>query len=188
MKKFSSTALTVALLAGLALAVPAIAAGDEVRAAATVKVPDLFEDDLVQLAEDSGVDILLPTRINTNGIKPSKLFGNGSAEDGTYSLNVGVGKECNGSNACFVAGFYAEKGGKRAYGIKVKLTGGKTGYFKPVTCGASCSPAAVQWKQGGVLYEIQYKGASEKKEKATMIKLADSAIRGGARQPEVTTP
>jgi hypothetical protein len=176
------SALSAALVAGLALAVPTIASGDEVRAAATVKVVDLF-DDLGTVAEDSGLDVLFPERINTNGISPGKIFGNGSAEEGTYSLNVGVGKECNGSNACFVAWFYAEKGGKRAYRTKVKLTGGKTGYFKPVTCGASCSPAAIQWKQGGALYEIQYKGASEKKEKATMIKLANSAIKAGPRQP-----
>jgi hypothetical protein len=176
------TALTAALVAGFVLAVPTVASSDEVRAAATVKVPDLF-DNLDEIAADSGVDVLLPTRIGTNGIKPSKLFGNGTAEQGTYSLNIGVSKQCNGANACFVAGFYAEKGGKRAYGTKVKLTGGKTGYFKPVTCGGSCSPAAIQWKTGGVLYEIQYKGASEKKEKATMIKLANSAIKGGPRQP-----
>ena len=46
-------------------------------------------------------------------------------------------------------------------------------------CGASCSPAFIQWRENGVLYEIEFKGAT--KEKPTMIALANSAIRGGDR-------
>ena len=48
----------------------------------------------------------------------------------------------------------AGRGAPPAFKRTVSLARGITGYFKPVTCGASCSPAFVQWKQGGVLYEI----------------------------------
>lgn len=62
----------------------------------------------------------------------------------------------------------------------MSLTQGITGYVKPVTCGASCSPAFIQWKENGVLYEIENKGVG-KTEKRSMVKLANSAIRHGAR-------
>jgi hypothetical protein len=177
-------ALGVALAATLALAVPTLATGSEpeAHAASSVNVPKVFGQKKIDKAASlSGVDVLLPTRIGTNGIKPSRIRGSVGELNGGYDLQLGVGRNCNGANACFVAAFFGNANGEIVYTKKVKLAGGKTGYFKPVTCGASCSPAAIQWKIGDVVYEIQYKGASQKKEKATMIGLANSANKAGAR-------
>jgi hypothetical protein len=55
-----------------------------------------------------------------------------------------------------------------------------TGYYKPLTCGASCSAPTIQWRQNGALYEIQAKETG-KRAKRTMIGLANSAIRFGRR-------
>ena len=61
------------------------------------------------------------------------------------------------------------------------LADGTRAYYKKSTCGASCSPYAIQWQLDGVTYEIQLKAVSEKKAKATMIKLASQSIKAGPR-------
>jgi hypothetical protein len=144
-------------------------------------VPAKLSSQTAKAKQKSGLRVLLPAKLDVTGIKPSRIHGYGSSTRNSYALGLGVGRGCNGSNACFVAAFLAERGGSVAYRRKVSLIRGITGYFKPVTCGASCSPAAVQWMQRGVLYEIQFKGATQQEEKATMTSLANKAIRGGAR-------
>jgi hypothetical protein len=79
-----------------------------------------------------------------------------------YELDVG--------NAGFAASFQAinnlhysprELGNVR----EVKLAGGITGFFRPVSCGGSCAPANLWWEQGAVLYQIQLKLPSTVREK-----------------------
>ena len=164
----------LAIVATLAIAATAAAASY------LVDVPDEFAGQLDEVKAESGLDVYLPSKIRS-GFRASRLHGDASAEQGTYSLDLGIGRDCNGANACSVAYFLAARGEKAAYRTRVKLRGGRTGRFKPLTCGGSCSPPAVQWVEDGVLYDIQYKGASEKKEKATLIKLANSAIANGPR-------
>jgi hypothetical protein len=166
--------LLAALVAALALAAPAYGA------AYLVDVPAEFASQLEDVKSESGLDVYLPSKIRTN-VRASRLYGDASAEQGSYSLDLGVGRNCNGANACSVAYFLAARGEEAVYRTRVSLRGGRTGRFKPLTCGGSCSPPAVQWVEDGVLYEIQYKGASAKKEKATLIKLANSAIGKGPR-------
>ena len=55
------------------------------------------------------------------------------------------------------------------------LARGITGAYAAISCGASCAPATVQWKESGVLYTIQWRAGT----KATMVALADSAIDAG---------
>ena len=169
-----SLTIIIALIALAAVAVPALAAGG------SVDVPRKFKTLIPKVSSKSGIPVLLPSRVYSY-VAPSRVFGSGSATRKSYDLELGVTRQCNGANACFVAAFLATRGGKPAFRTKVSLIRGITGYFKPVTCGASCSPAFVQWVQGGVLYEIEYKGASQSKEKSTMVALANSAIRHGKR-------
>jgi hypothetical protein len=73
-----------------------------------------------------------------------------------------------------------ELGGTR----KVKLSHGLHGYFSAVSCGGSCAPANIWWKDGRVLYQIQLKFPSTLREgdqqKAITV-AADSAILAGPR-------
>ena len=67
---------------------------------------------------------------------------------------------------------------------KVELTHGLLGYFRPVSCGGSCAPANIWWKDGRVLYQIQLGFAStlrESDQKKATIAAADSAILSGPR-------
>jgi hypothetical protein len=169
-----SLAVLIALVAVVAVAVPALAAGG------TVNVPNKFAKLIPKVSKKSGLDVLLPEQVSTY-VKPSKTTASGSATRKRYELILGAAPNCNGANVCLVAYFAGERGGKPSYKRTVKLTNGITGYFKPLTCGASCSPPLVQWVQNGTLYEIQFKGSDDKHEKRTMIRLANSAIKHGPR-------
>jgi hypothetical protein len=153
--------------------VPAFAAEGDVN------VPHKFASLLPKVKQKSGLPVRLPSKIHVF-VKPSRTFADSSATKKSYFLELDAAKACNGANACFLASFGATRGGTPAFKRTVSLTGGITGYFKPVTCGASCSPAFIQWKENGVLYEIENKGVG-KNEKRSMVRLANSAIRGGDR-------
>jgi hypothetical protein len=163
-----------ACLAATALAGPAMA-GDT----AIVDVPKMFDKKLEKVRSTSGIDVYLPQKIRVY-TGAGRARATASSTDGSYDLQLGIGR-CNGANVCTLASFYGFRGEQPVYTKRVKLIGGRTGYFKPLTCGASCSPPAIQWLEGDVLYEIASKGLSEKKEKSTLVKYANSAIKAGPR-------
>jgi hypothetical protein len=168
--------LLVTVLA--AVVVPSVPAS----AASQLDVPKTLAKQITSFKKKSAAKIYLPSKIGTLGIKPSRIKGTLAVTNGGgYAMELGVGSNCNGANACFVAGFYDTPGGTPAYKTKVKLRGGLTGYFKKTSCGASCSPAAIEFRVGSGLYEIQSKAVTQKTEKATMISLANSALKAGPR-------
>ena len=73
--------------------------------------------------------------------------------------------------------------GRRASGAPCALRGGRTGYFKPLTCGGSCSPPLIQWRSRGNLYEIQAKipDSSDAAAQRRLVAAANSAIGAGPR-------
>lgn len=171
---------TLTLLVAVCLATALLAAPATAGETGIVRPPSIFKKHLAQLKADTGLDVYLPSRLRVF-VKPSRVRGEVGATDSSYDLSVVVGRNCGGANACFLANFTGTKGARPAFGRKVKLTGGKTGYWKGVTCGASCSPAEIQWRQGGVRYTIATKGLSQRGEKAGLIRLANSAIEAGPR-------
>jgi hypothetical protein len=161
--------VALALVAAVAVAVPALAAGNRMN------VPQKFAKVLPKVKQKSGIPVLIPTYLDA-GAKPSRIFGQGSAKKGEYLLELGFGKNCTGGNACFVAAFIANKGAKPIGKIKLKLTHGITGYYHQGGCGANCAPDGVEWKQGGVLYEVQMKASQAK-----IVRLANQSIKAGPR-------
>jgi hypothetical protein len=158
-----------ALVAVAALAIPAVAA-------APVNVPAKFSKLLPKVRSKGQVPVRLPSSLDA-GVKPSRVYG--AIEElklGRYHLSLGGGKGCHESTACFVAAFLGTRGGSVSGSRKVTLTGGIKGRFTPISCGASCAAADVQWKQGGVAYSVQFKGT-----KGELVALANSAIAAGPR-------
>jgi hypothetical protein len=162
-----------AVLAAVAVAVPAIAASG------TISVPQKFSKLIPKVKAKSGLPVRLPSRLHVL-VKPSKTYADSSATRKSYLLELDAAKNCHGANACFLASFSGKRGGTPAFKKTVKLRGGITGYFKNVTCGGSCSPAFIQWIEGGVLYEIENKDIGRHAKKA-MMKTANSAIKAGDR-------
>ncbi|MDA0184601.1 hypothetical protein OJ997_30140 [Solirubrobacter phytolaccae] len=145
-----------------------------------VDVPKRLGSDAIARAHDSSLVVLLPSRINLD--YDGELFadGEGDAHEVAYSLTLSGAEDCNGANACFLAEFKGEDGAALGYKrTNVKLALGMKGYYKPSSCGASCSPPSIQWIQKGVRYEIQAKALGGK---AAFITLANSAIKNGNRK------
>jgi hypothetical protein len=160
----------------VAVAVPALAASSSGK----VDVPHKFRKLTPKVKEKSGLPVLLPQKIWAAGQKPSRVYPQGSATEKSYFLELDFAKGCNGANVCFLASFSGVRDGKFSFKRKVNLTHGIVGRWHPVQCGASCAPAFIQWKEFGVLYEIEDKGVG-KHEKRWMQKIANSAIRNGPR-------
>jgi hypothetical protein len=163
--------LLVALLAVAVAATPAYASGT------VIKVPQKFKKALPKVKKYSLIAVRLPSFLDA-GIKPRRVHGFVDTVDpGEYHLYLGVGKHCNGATVCTVAWFSGKEGAKLGGGKHVTLAHGITGRFRDVTCGASCAPASIQWKQKKVRYEIEVKGGSKSK----MKRLANQAIKAGPR-------
>jgi hypothetical protein len=100
----------------------------------------------------------------------------GGATSKGYDIQLAYAPKCFDATACFLAEFWGNPG-KIVLKTRVALAHGITGAFHGISCGASCGPASIQWKESGVLYTMQWRAGT----KATMITLANSAIEAGPR-------
>jgi hypothetical protein len=165
--------MRAALLAfALLLLLPAAAS------AKTVDLPELFHDVLPEVNERTELPVLLPQRYRSDS---EGNFPSGEGRRRGYTLSLAAVRNCGGATACFLATFGGQRGEDPHYTRRVRLTGGRTGYFKPLTCGGSCSPPAIEWVEDDVLYWIQGHAGTKKQEKKRLRQMADSAIRHGAR-------
>jgi hypothetical protein len=135
-------------------------------------LPGVFSAPLAEVKPNTPLPILLPAKFDNKGLK---LYGSGKGGPREYQFFLATRPNCD-ANVCSVAWFSAFKGGS-AYGSRtVKLAKGRKGKYSPMSCGASCSPASITWKERGVVYEIQ-----TGKSKTALVKLANSAIKKGPR-------
>jgi hypothetical protein len=160
----------------VALTLAAVFASTAVAQAAFYNIPEVLKDDLSKVAPRTDVPIRLPRTLNLDFDR--NVFGNGSRSAGGYEFDVSATDDC-GANACFLAQFSGEEGGEPSFRREVDLAKGITGYYKPLSCGGSCSPPMIEWVQGGVLYSIQAKlnARGRTKQRLLMVRAANSAIR-----------
>ena len=163
--------LATALLA-LLLAAPAAAA------TYVYEVPKLVEEPLAAVKKGTEIPVLLPSRFTT---EHRRLYSAGRGRANRYEFEIGAVRDCGTATACYVAGFRARRGGKVTNTKKVSLAKGRTGYFRPTSCGASCAAPSLEWVQDGVLYEVEAKLGTQRTERKILTRLANSAIRNGAR-------
>ena len=162
-------ALLLSLVALLALAPSA--------AAKPYDVPAELGGLVGKVAKKTDVGVRLPKSLDLDF--DGAVHGAGSGAKRSFELSLSGAPGCGGANACFLASFTGEKGGTPAFRRKVALTGGRTGYYKPLTCGGSCSPPMIQWVQNGVLYGIQAKVEGDARK--AMVRAANSAITRSPR-------
>lgn len=165
----------------LALTLVAVFATVAVADAATYRIPRVLRDDLKRVGPRTDVPIRIPSRMGLDYDRG--VHGDGGVTRTGYELTIGAIPECGNANVCFLASFQGERGGEPAFRRTIRLARGITGHYKPLTCGGSCSPPMIQWRQRGVLYSIQAKlGVSGKaRQKRAMRRAADSAIRSKPR-------
>jgi hypothetical protein len=147
-------------------------------AGAPADLNTLFADTLPAVKADTALPILLPDSMPSDY---DALYPSGVGSRREYSIGLAAAPDCGGANACFVADFSARKGGQPFGRGKVTLTGGRHGRFQPMSCGASCSPPSISWKQGGVTYSFQARVGTKTTERRALVKMANQAIKHGPR-------
>ncbi len=153
-------------------------------AASTAATVDLVA--MLPQLNPTKIPILLPSRFTLTHGRPIALFA--SADANSYSIALAVSPDCGGANACtvgYIGGERVKPGTELPFATIVPLAKGIKGAFKPLSCGASCSPPEIAWIQHDVMYSIQLKGVSTKTDDASVqaefVKLANSAIQAGPR-------
>jgi hypothetical protein len=167
--------------AGLAFVAPALAAAAlatsvlaSATIATTVNLPSKLAPEIAH-ARHGRVVVLLPSSIRAD-VPASRLYPSGGETATGYDIQLAYAPECNDGTACFFAEF---QGGAvtREPGTPVALAHGITGSYRAIRCGASCGPASITWTEDGARYGVQYVLGG----KASMVALADSAIKAGPR-------
>ena len=117
--------------------------------------------------------ILLPQKMTADF---RRFFAEGRATASAWRFDLGAVRRCNQATACFIAEFKGVHGGHPSAKRAIRLNRGRTGYFTRGSCGASCTPPSIEWRERHTLYSIQAKVG-----KRELIRLANSAIRNGPR-------
>jgi len=131
----------------------------------------------------AGVPVLLPGELPASVLEDRLYVEGGPSVEG-YDVTLALTPDCGGANACTVGSFSAERGGELVAELEqVELSGGVRGAYKGLTCGASCSPAMIQWVSGGVLYTIQLKlnAGGDAGDRRELLRLANASIAAGPR-------
>ncbi len=123
--------------------------------------------------------MLLPTRIVADAARCSRPAARAALG---WDLELAAAPDCGGANACFVASFGAQRGARPAGRRRVALSNGRTGWFTPTGCGASCAPPQIQWTERGTLFTIQARVGTQATERRELVRLANSAIINGPRR------
>ncbi len=162
--------ITCGLLVGLALAGPA-------SAAVRVNPAAMFTKQSKALYR-ANIPVLLPSSIVLDSSRIPTTEGGRTATG--YALRLVGVRGCHGGGACTLATFTA-RGGVPASGQRVTLRGGRAGYYRPMSCGASCAKPSIQWRQMGFTFTIVAALGAPAKQRANLIAAANQAIAAGPR-------
>ena len=148
-------------------------------AAPTIDLPDLFADQLPRVRDKTEVAILLPQKLPDQF---DEYHPTGFGRRNGWGLQIGAVPNCGGATACFVASFSARKGGRPFGRRRLTLANDRKGRFQPLSCGASCSPPSISWRERGATYSIQANVSAEGVgDRRIFRRMANSAIRRGPR-------
>ena len=149
-------------------------------AAAQAKEPaPVFKPALEQIQSQTRIPILLPSKLPSHiHERDIKLAWGTVSEDGYF---IALYLTEPGSNASFVAGFGGSTRVLRDLPNTrpVALAGGRTGTFRPVSCGGSCAPANLWWEQNALMYQIRMtlrSTAKEADQQRILVETANSTV------------
>jgi hypothetical protein len=143
-------------------------------AAPAVDLPQLFAEDLERIGPRTDVPILLPQSMPGD---LDEYFPTGYGREKGWGLQMAGAPNCGGATACFIASFEGKRGGKLFGRQTIELARGRIGRFQPLSCGASCTPPSISWRERGATYRIMAKVPGRR----ALVKMANSAIRHGPR-------
>jgi hypothetical protein len=148
-----------------------------------------------QIKHQTGVPILLPSVLPST-VQQQRIYVSCAATVDGYQITLTSRPQC-GANSCFIGSFEAQRRGEMTRADEsanaaqdhdkfIRLVNGLEAYYKPLTCGGSCSPPVIEWVSDGVLYRTQFDVQWRTKLMANevekhMVAIANSAIKAGAR-------
>lgn len=171
-RSLRTAVVAVAVLALITAAAPAGAATTRVH------VPTVAAKQIARIADKSPLAIFLPNAFSING--RHQAFPSASIATGTWAVDFGYARNCNGGGACFMASFAAIKRNRLFDPANVTLAKGVRGHYYRSTCGASCSAPQIDFVRDGVLYQYAVKDPAARP-KAALVALANQAINYGPR-------
>ena len=127
----------------------------------------------MELSPVVSVPILLPQTIEADF---RRFHPEGRATANAWRFDIGAVRNCRQATACFIAQLKGVRDGRPSARRTIRLSRGRTGYYQPGSCGASCSPPSIEWRERHALYSIQAKVG-----KRELVRMANSAIRNGPR-------
>ncbi len=142
--------------------------------ATAVDLPKLFAKQVDRAKERTTVPVLLPQRLSSDF---ERHFPEGRSNAGGWRFDIGAVRGCHAATACFIAQFRGIAGARPGGRRTVRLANGRTGYYHPSRCGASCAPPRIEWRERRSLYVIEAKVAG----RTPLVRMANSAIRNGPR-------
>jgi hypothetical protein len=141
----------------------------------------VFRSPLQQIQSQTKIPILLPSKLPPIIIEKDIKLAMGEVKEDGYLISLDYSDL--GEVSALAATF---SGSTQKFGPddlrnagRVALSGGRTGWFRPVSCGGSCAPANLWWEQNGVTYQIQIKlrsDTTEKYQQKILVETANSVV------------
>lgn len=136
----------------------------------------IFRPALKEIQSKILFPIVLPSKLTYFRAGDIK-FASGEVREDSYFISLYYSEE--GNNATYAAGFSGSVTSDPPNTRGVKLAGGRTREFRPVSCGGSCAPANLWWIQDGIGYGIQIKFRSdvpETDQEEILVEMANSSV------------
>ena len=180
----------LAVAAALTLAAVALAGGDATTRIAfdgASPAAKRYAEAVAEVAEGSNAVVLAPEQLRF-AHQPSlkrRMHAAATPRDRRWEISLEIGREC-GADACFVGLLAAAPGELPDHGWRrVRLAEGTRGAFRGVSCGGSCAPANILWREHRLLHTLQIAvppgDPGSRRERRAMVAMANSAINAGAR-------
>jgi hypothetical protein len=147
-------------------------------AAHAIDVPQTLAPTLPAVKARTRLAVLLP---ETMPAEQAVLYPSGTARRRSYALGLDAVPHCGGANACFEAAFWASARGRPSGRRVVRLARGRTGRFTPLSCGGSCAPPSISWRERGATYWMQARVGTRRTERRILVRMANTANRSGPR-------
>jgi hypothetical protein len=153
---------------------------------AIASLPGVFASALTKVKAKSRIAVLLPGGFSQPLAKARyAIVEKASTGDYAISLYYKLGIGDAGFAALFAAEAHPGYEPQELGNVReVKLPHGLVGYFRPVSCGGSCTPANLWWEENQILYQIQLvlsPALREDDQQKAVLVIVNSAILAGPR-------
>jgi len=154
--------------------------GSNVAIGQTKEPARVFTPALEQIQSKTRIPIVLPSTLPADIPESGIKLASGEVRKDGYFISLYYSAD---AIASYAAGFggstFILQDRDVPNSARVTLSDGRTGIFRPVSCGGSCAPANLWWEQNGLMYQIQVKLSPklpEKDQQKILVYTANSTV------------